>query len=218
MQSVICSPQSAVCSLQMSDTVGQQGYCAYQMFVHVVILSVNQGVIGSDHDQILFRELLLRLRNGETTQDDWKHLLASQPSQIPDTDHLKDVVRLYYTNAKVAAYNYECSVKLNQPIAEVHAKHSSELTKKISAEEMFNLQPKLLIARGALVMLTNNIWPSVGLCNGSTRTVVDIIYKTDHQPPLLPIAVVVKFDKYSGPSMTNMPCCVPVPPKTAAQC
>ena len=57
-----------------------------------------------------------------------------------------------------------------------------------------------------------NLWPSVGLCNGSTGIVVDIIYETDHQPPLLPIAVVVKFDKYSGPSMTNMPCCVPIPP------
>ena len=80
---------------------------------------------------------------------------------------------------------------------------------------MFNLQPKLLIARGARVMLTKNLWPSAGLCNGSTGTVVDIIYETGHQPPLLPIAVVVKFDKYSGPSMTNMPGCVPIPPITA---
>ena len=54
-----------------------------------------------------------------------------------------------------------------------------------------------------------------GLCNGYAGTVVDIIYLTDHQPPLLPIAVVVKFDKYCGPSMTNVPCCVPVPPITA---
>ena len=142
-------------------------------------------------------------------------MLARQPSKVPDIDHFKDVIRLYYTNAEVAAYNYECLVKLNQPIAEIHAKHSSKLTKKISAEEMFNLQPKLLIARGAHVMLTMNMWPSVGLCNGSTGTVVYIIYETDHQPPLLPIAVVVKFDKYSGPSMTNMPCCVPIPPITA---
>lgn len=54
-----------------------------------------------------------------------------------------------------------------------------------------------------------------GLCNGSAGTVVDIIYETDHRPPLLPIAVVVRFDKNTGPSMTNMPCCVPVPPITA---
>ena len=34
-----------------STTTGEQGYCAYQMFVHVVILSVNQRVTGFDHDQ-----------------------------------------------------------------------------------------------------------------------------------------------------------------------
>ena len=124
------------------------------MFVHVVILSVNRRVSGSDQDQILFRELLLRLRNGETTQDDWKQLLARQPSKVRDIDNFQDVARLYYTNAEVAAYSYDCLVKLNQPIAEIYPKHSREQTKRISAEEMFNLQPKLLIVRGARVMLT----------------------------------------------------------------
>ena len=113
----------------------------------------------------------------------------------------------------VAAYNYECLVQLKQPIAEIHAKHSSNLTKKLVLK-MFNLQSKLLIARGSRVMLTNNMWPSVGLCSGSTGTVVDSIYEIDRQPPLLPIAV-VNFDKYSGASMTNMLCCVPIPPITA---
>ena len=37
-------------------------------------------------------------------------------------------------------------------------------------------------------------------------------FETDHQPPSLPIVVIVRFDKDSGPSMTNMSCCVPVPP------
>lgn len=80
---------------------------------------------------------------------------------------------------------------------------------------MFNLQPRLLIATGAHIMLTTNLWPPTGLCNGSTGTIVNIIYEINHQPPLLPIAVVVKFDKYSGPSMTNMPHCVPIPAITA---
>ena len=42
---------------------------------------------------------------------------------------------------------YDCLIKLKQPVAEIHAKHSSEQSKKISAEEMFNLQPRLLILR-----------------------------------------------------------------------
>lgn len=185
------------------------------MFVHVVILSVNQRVIGSNHDQILFRELLLRLRNGETTHDDWKQLLSRQPTKVSDIGQFKDAANLYYPNEDVEAYNYDCLIKLKQPVAEIHAIHSSEQSKKISAEEMFNLQPRLLIATGAHIMLTMNPWPSTGPCNGSTGTVVNIIYETNHQPPLLPIAVVVNFDKYPSPSITNMPHCVPIPPITA---
>lgn len=64
-------------------------------------------------------------------------------------------------------------------------------------------------------MFTMNLWPSVGLCNGSTGTVVDIIYAINHQPPDLPIAVVVKFDHYTGPVFSNQPSFVPIPPITA---
>ena len=49
-------------------------------------------------------------------------------------------------------------------------------------------------------MLTINLWASVGLCNGSTGTIIDIIYAENHAPPDLPIAVLVKFDDYCGPS------------------
>ena len=108
-----------------SSTKGEQGYCAYQMFVHVVILSVNQRVIDSNHNQILFRELLLRLRNGETTHDDWKQLLSRQPTKVSDIGQFQDAAHLYYPNEDVAAYNYDCVIKLKQPLAEIHAKHSS---------------------------------------------------------------------------------------------
>ena len=111
-------------------------------------------------------------------------------------------------------------LELKQPIAEIFAKHSSVEGQKISAQEMLGLQPKLLMAKGARVMLTTNLWPSVGLCNGSTGSVVDIIYELNTQPPSLPVAVIVKFDSFSGPSFTdNKPSCVPIPPITAiVQC
>lgn len=80
---------------------------------------------------------------------------------------------------------------------------------------MYGLQPTILIAKGARVMLTMNLWPSVGLCNGSTGIIKHIIYAQHQQPPLLPIAVVVKFDNYNGPSISNIPNCVPIPPVTA---
>ena len=42
-----------------------------------------------------------------------------------------------------------------------------------------------------------------GLCNGSTGHVIDIIYKEGHEPPYLPIAIIVKFDDYTGQSFLN---------------
>ena len=64
-------------------------------------------------------------------------------------------------------------------------------------------------------MLTHNLCTEVGLCNGAIGTVLDIIYAKGHSPPVLPIAVVVKFDDkdYSGPSFSEtIPNCVPIYP------
>ena len=49
-------------------------------------------------------------------------------------------------------------------------------------------------------MLTVNLWSTVGLCNGACGKIVDLIYDNDHCAPNLPIAVIVEFDDYSGPS------------------
>ena len=66
-------------------------------------------------------------------------------------------------------------------------------------------------------MLTMNLWPAVGLCNGSTGTVMDIIYTTPHKPPDLPVAVIVKFDNYIGPSLSEkVPSLVAIAPVTVS--
>ena len=80
---------------------------------------------------------------------------------------------------------------------------------------MSGLEPVVFLAKGARVMLTMNLWPSVGLCNGATGTVVDIIYQNNHQPLDLPIAVLVEFDNYRGPVFNvNQPLCIPICPIT----
>ena len=80
---------------------------------------------------------------------------------------------------------------------------------------MSGLQPVGFLAKGARVMLTMNLWSSVGLCNGATGTVAHIIYQNNHQPPDLPIAVIVEFENYRGPVFNeNQPLCIPVYPIT----
>lgn len=200
-----------------SNAIREQGYLSYQMFNNVVKLTVNQRVQGSSSEQHRFRDLLLRLGKGESTIEDWQLLLTRQPSCIGNISQFSDPTRLYYTNDEVSAYNYDQLKKLQQPCATINACHSSATAKSLPSDEMSGIEPSIGLAKGAKVMLTMNLWASVGLCNGATGTVIDIIYATNHQPPDLPIAVMVQFDDYRGPSfIDNLPSCVPICPVTVS--
>ena len=80
---------------------------------------------------------------------------------------------------------------------------------------MCGFNPVLVLAKGARVMLTMNLWPKVGLSNGATGKPVDFIYEDGHQPPHLPIAIIVQFNDYRGPSISEThPSCDPICPIT----
>jgi len=53
-------------------------------------------------------------------------------------------------------------------------------------------------------MLTANLQTETGLVNGSKGTVQDIIFKEDQGPPSLPIAVLISFDNYKGPTVASL--------------
>ena len=143
-------------------------------------------------------------------------MLTRQPSIAPIA-HFNDATRLFYSNQEVATFNYDQLNKFQHSIALINACHSSAAAKSMSSDDMSGLEPTIFLAKEARVMLTMNLWASVGLCNGATGTVVDIIYKINHQPPDLPMAVIVKFDDYRGPSIDDtMPSCVPISPITVS--
>lgn len=200
-----------------SNVVGEQGFYAYMMFTNVITLHDNQRAKGSNEQQNVFRNLLSHLCNGDSTEKDWKLLLTRQPLKANNLDEFKTATQLFYSNEKVATYNYKSLLQLKQPIAKINAKHSSSQAAKIQPQDMNGLQPSLLLSKGAFVMLTINIWPAVGLCNGSTGKIVDIIYHPSHQLPDLPIAVTVQFDDYNGPSLSHeIPSLVPIVPVTVS--
>jgi hypothetical protein len=163
-----------------SNAVGEQGYQSYSMFDKVIKLTVNQRVQGMSSEQVAFRDLLLRLRKGESTVDDWKLLLTRQPSAISNLSEFEDATRLFYSNEQVANYNHDQLSKLEHPVAHINACHSSAIAKKIPAEDMSGLEPVVFLAKGARVMLTMNLWSSVGLCNGATGTIVDFIFESNN--------------------------------------
>ena len=54
----------------------------YQQLKKVVPLIVNHRVGGTSIEQHLFRDLLLRARNGESTLSDWHTLLSRTPDHV----------------------------------------------------------------------------------------------------------------------------------------
>ena len=70
---------------------------------------------------------------------------------------------------------------------------------KASPDGASGLDPIICLAHGARVMLTANLWVTMGLVNSAMGMVVAICYSGSSVPPQLPSAVMVCFDSYSGP-------------------
>ena len=81
------------------------GYMGYMKFQDVVILFVNECVASGD--DIEFCDLLVRLRNGESTISDWEIWCSRNVHHHDITNSLNTTVRLAYTNEVVAKHNYE---------------------------------------------------------------------------------------------------------------
>jgi hypothetical protein len=186
------------------------------MFDKAIVLTVNKRVGGNSSDQQKFRDLLFQLRNGDSSEDDWKLLLTRQSSEVTQIKEFENSTRLYFSNAEVATYNYAKLKELKMPIAIVHAKHNNKTAKNINSQDMSGLEAIIHIATGAHVMVTVNLWTSVGLCNGAKGIIKHILYQANHKPPDLPIAVIVQFENYTGPSFAGIANGVPIPPITVS--
>ena len=53
-------------------------------------------------------------------------------------------------------------------------------------------------------MLITNLWTKAGLVNGAMGTVQDLLFGEDQGPPFLPIAVLISFENYKGPTITTL--------------
>ncbi|CAB4032825.1 ATP-dependent DNA helicase PIF1-like, partial [Paramuricea clavata] len=168
---------------------------------------------GQDPEAVAFRALLMRMRNGEVTEEDWKLLLEHSTTSVP-MDQFTDAIQLYFDKKGVAEYNYEKLLQLGQPVAKIQAKHSGHGASVATSDKAGGLDAVLFLSTKAEVMLTCNLWAEVGLCNGSFGTIEQIWFAENMGPPNLPIAVFVHFHSYTGPAFLDA-CskCIPVPPK-----
>ena len=69
-----------------SSILGQHGYSIDTLFETVVMLRQNIRQAGNNPQAEVFRQLLMRMRNGQSTQCDWQKLFERTPQHI-NTDN-----------------------------------------------------------------------------------------------------------------------------------
>ena len=99
-------------------------------------------------------------------------------------------MHLFPTVDSVVEYNITELHIINRPIATIKAVHSGYNASKGTSEDADGLHP-------------------VGFVNGALGTVVSICYQ-EGGPPNLPVAIMVRFDHYTGPTLPDLT--VPITP------
>ncbi|KAK3922031.1 ATP-dependent DNA helicase [Frankliniella fusca] len=179
----------------------QRGKLVYQSFERSIILTVSQRQADES-----FRDALDHLSVGTSDEADFARFSARFKMNVPAAERelFRDAMHVYTKRDEVAAHNLAKLVELDEPVALLLARHNNAKAKEGSADAAQGLEKEVRLSKGSRVMLRSNLWLAAGLVNGATGTVVDIIYEPNKAPPNdLPVAVMVRFDKYSGPTMAD---------------
>ena len=121
--------------------VGTMGFCMYKKFTTIIKLTVNERTKGNEIEQKTFRNVLYRLRNGDSTEEDWELPLTRTPANITDIIDKKSFVKLSFSNEKVACDNHEALMSLDVPVARINARHSKKTSARLSSDDVGGLEP-----------------------------------------------------------------------------
>jgi ATP-dependent DNA helicase PIF1 len=139
-----------------------------------VYLSFNQSITlqhifrqqGNDPVSQQFRDLLLRQRTYSITQEDY-NLLSTRFSQHLSDEEIHtfdDVIHLFPTREDVQNHNHHHLESTHIPVLRCKARHNGgRRAKQATDEQAEGLEAELLLAVGARVMLTRNIWTDRGI-------------------------------------------------------
>ena len=108
---------STVTCEELSDI----GSTVYHSFNNAVVL--DKIVRQSGDDQIIFRNILLRLHDSKTTIADWQELMKQTPLHV-DISAFSSAVHLFPTVQSVAEHTMEKLHATNRPIATIKAIHT----------------------------------------------------------------------------------------------
>ena len=126
------------------------GSVNYHLFDRAITLDQVMRQAGNDSAQQLFRNILMRLRNGELRVEDWKHLIQQTPVEVDDdTSGFDEALRLFPTTSAVSEYNVTKLHSNDQPVAVIKAVHSGAGAIKASADDAGGLRSVLSMVRWA---------------------------------------------------------------------
>lgn len=151
-----------------------------------------------------YMEILLRLRDGKTTIDDWQVLMNTCTVQhiLPEKlnrFNSSETMWLFNTNKDNNTHNINQLKLMQKPIIMINAEHDMLASVGKATESCRKLAPKLYLCIGAKIMLLWNINISMGLVNGSTGTIKDFFFCENIHAPSLPSCIIIEFLDYSGP-------------------
>ena len=157
-----------------------------------------------------FRELQLRVRDGELTEDDYKFMkehmmLEGREREFQGPRTYKFVTTHEARNARNTEA-FEAALEDGTPSITIPALNSGPTAAAADEEDMGHLPNELHLCLGARVLITRNLCVYHGLCNGTIGIVHDIIVNSKGFVE----AVVLKVrratppqDGYKGPSFCD---------------
>lgn len=156
------------------------------------------------YDEQQFRNVLDDIGKGQNDREGWELLMSRRTAMVPSWRALfSDAIRLFPTNVQVAEFNKATISHMSAPVAVIDAIHKNATSRQASELLAQGLSRKLHLSIGCRVMLRKNISVHQGLVNGSLGTVRDIIFNPGERPPMMPSVILVEFDKFLGPYLTD---------------
>ncbi|KAF6170032.1 hypothetical protein GIB67_042837 [Kingdonia uniflora] len=111
--------------------------------------------------------------------------------------------------------NRDRLIQFGKPVRSIPSRNNCETTFNASTDDANDLEKHIYLSVGARVMLRSNLVIQNGLVSGAMGIVIDIVYLLSSNPPNdQPLAVMVDFDNYRGPSFCEGSNVIPIPPQT----
>jgi len=161
-----------------------------------------------------FRDLLVRLWNGESSHKDYQLLCGHFVARVDQGD-FAHAARFFPVKRLVDEHNLLMLRSLSRPIAVIKGVHNNSEARRVDSNTAGGLESCVSLAVGAQIMLRANLWIGADLVNDSLGQVLDSVYLPGQSPPALPHFILRTFPQYTGPPfVSNLPHSVPIVPIT----